>query len=115
MKTEIIRNGQTIVLPDGEIDLSNVDQFSTALNEAADGAPGGFIVDLSNTEYIDSAGIQAILAAYQRVRQAGGEIWLVLGNELIRPVVSVVNLGALPGMHVADDLDSAKRLLSSGG
>jgi anti-anti-sigma factor len=44
----------------GEIDISNIDVFSKALNTASDGARGPITVDLSAVKYLDSAGINAL-------------------------------------------------------
>lgn len=109
MGTELTGNAHTVVRADGEIDLSNIQEFTKALDEAAERSPGGFIIDLSDAMYIDSAGVQAILSAYLRIHQAEGLLALVVGNIRIKAVLEAVNLEQLPRLHVCDNLDAAKQ------
>jgi anti-anti-sigma factor len=44
----------------GEIDLSNIDAFTDALETASAGTRGPITVDLSAVKYLDSAGINAL-------------------------------------------------------
>lgn len=113
MSFQVTEDPQVAVHAEGEIDLSNVGEFALALDEAVRKSPKGFIVDLSDTTYIDSAGVQAILVAYGKVRNNNGRIALVLGNENIRLVLGVANLHVLPGMSVSEDVDSARRAVAS--
>lgn len=107
MNAEVIRNEHTIVRADGEIDYSNVEGFRKALDEASEHAPDGFIVDLSEAAYIDSAGVQAILSAYTRIRPRDGRIALVTGSGVIGLVLEAVHLEMLPGMSVCKDRQEA--------
>jgi anti-sigma B factor antagonist len=48
------------VTASGEIDLSNIDAFTDALETASGGTRGPITVDLSAVKYLDSAGINAL-------------------------------------------------------
>lgn len=111
MHTEVVHNAHTVVRSSGEIDLSNYLEFERALFEAADSAPDGFILDLSDTTYIDSAGIQSIFRVYARMRESKGPIVVVMGNVRIRTVLQVVRLDQLPSVFVCDNLESAEQTL----
>ena len=112
MALEVTKEGQVIVTGAREIDLANVDEFSASLTQAIGEAPGGFIIDLTETTYIDSAGVQAILSAYSKDHPEDRKLALVTGNSLIRSVLGVVHLEQLPGVLVFDDLNDAKQSLS---
>lgn len=112
MALEVTKEGQVIVTAPGEIDLSNVAEFTNSLDDAVSKAPGGFIIDLTDTTYIDSAGVQAILAAYSKDHAEDRKLAVVTGNSLIRSVLGVVHLEQLPGIYVFDDLNDAKQSFS---
>ncbi len=113
MSMEVIQDTHTIVRGDGEIDLFNIAEFETALNEAAGKAPKGLIVDLSDVTYIDSAGVQAIFRVYMSIRDAEGCLGLVVGNPRIKSVLEVVHLEQLANLRIFEDLDSARQGLAS--
>ncbi len=108
MSTEVVRDTQTVVRVGGEIDLSNVSELRAALDEAVALAPKGFIIDLTDTMYIDSAGVHAILRAYVKMRDSQGSLALVVGNPRIKSMLQVVHLEQLPQMTVCDDLRCAQ-------
>jgi len=112
MASDTTKGGPAIVTAPQEIDLSNVSEFENSLDKAIAQAPGGFIIDLTGTTYIDSAGVQAMLAAYSKDHVEDRKIAVVVGNSLVKSVLGVVHLEQLPGMYVFDDLNDAKQLLS---
>lgn len=62
-------NGALVLFPAGRIDSTNADEFSRALNEAAQARPdAALILDAEALEYISSAGLRVLL----KLRQSGG-------------------------------------------
>jgi anti-anti-sigma factor len=65
-------DGRLVLTATGEIDLSNVEPFSQALNTAvADADTGGetrLIVDLSAVEYLDSAAVNVLFPYAEHIR-----------------------------------------------
>jgi anti-sigma B factor antagonist len=110
MGIEVIQDTHVTVHVTGDIDLSNVAEFSKALDEAANRAPEGFIIDLSYATYMDSAGVQAILAIYAKMRESEGCLVVIVGNVRIRSVLEVVHLEQLPGVCVPPSLEEARRV-----
>lgn len=106
---EVIQDTDIIVHADGEIDLHNVAELDKALDEAMEKAPTGFIIDLSDVTYIDSAGVRAIFRVYMKIYESDGRLVLVIGNPKIRSVLEVVHLEQLSNMRIFDDLDSARQ------
>jgi anti-sigma B factor antagonist len=60
LNTERGADGTPLVTAVGEIDLSNIDVFTAALNTALDGNRGPMTIDLGAVKYLDSAGINAL-------------------------------------------------------
>ncbi len=79
-------DGTPVVTVVGEIDMSNVEAFRDALGRAAASA-GGFVVDLTGVDYLDSAGIHALFAHAPRVR--------LVATPLLVPVLTISGLSAI--------------------
>jgi anti-anti-sigma factor len=76
-------DGVTVLTAAGEIDMSNAARFRDALSQAGgDGA--AFIVDLTGVDYLDSAGLTALLPYAPRVT--------ILATPVLAPVLSVTGL-----------------------
>jgi anti-sigma B factor antagonist len=73
-----VRNerGAVIAAVTGEIDISNVAQLRERLYELADDG-GTLIVDLNRVEFIDSAGLGALVGTSRRVAEHGGSLLAV--------------------------------------
>ena len=75
--------GMTVLTVAGEIDMSNAARFRAALSQAGD-AGAAFIVDLTGVEYLDSAGLTALLPYASRVK--------IIATAVLAPVLSVTGL-----------------------
>lgn len=76
-------DGTTVLTAVGEIDMSNAADFRGALAQA--GAAGAsFTVDLTGVDYLDSAGLTALLPYAPRIR--------VVATAVLAPVLSVSGL-----------------------
>jgi len=63
------QSGDRLVLRvEGELDLSTVDQFAGALDDALEAEPGEIVLDLRDLHFIDSSGVGAYVTAYRRAR-----------------------------------------------
>ena len=79
-------NGATVLTVAGEIDMSNAADFRDALSQA--GAGGAeFIVDLTGVDYLDSAGLTALLPYAPRIR--------LIAAAVLAPVLSVSGLDSI--------------------
>lgn len=113
MEVWTVEGKPPIVGTDGEVDLSNVRKLMEALEAAIPDAAAGIIIDMSGVTYVDSAGIQAVLFAYQRVRRTEGVLVLVLGNVDVRAIFALIHPELLPGFIVAESLEDARRALEA--
>lgn len=60
---------ESVVLVDGEVDVSNADQLRTVLDGRIEDAPTELVVDLSKVPYIDSTGIGVLVGAAHRAAE----------------------------------------------
>lgn len=112
MHIEITDDPHRVIKAYGEIDIANVSELSIALHKAVELSPSGFILDISGIDYIDSAGIQAVISAYKRLCPAGGKLVILNNNEAINRLISIVNLDRLPNLYISDDISFANNLLN---
>ena len=81
---EVIEGVPVVTAPE-EVDISNATQLQQALLEAAGPEHLVVVVDMSRTQFCDSAGLNALIAAERRARAAGGEVRLVItGGSVVR-------------------------------
>jgi anti-sigma B factor antagonist len=71
-------NGVPVVAAPPEIDASNADWLRAVLFEAAARGHATFVVDMTRTQFCDSAGLGVLVRAHQRALADGGELRLVI-------------------------------------
>jgi len=113
MGIELVEDEYPIVHVKDDVDLSNVSDFDRRLGEAAKAGPAGFIIDLTEGTYLDSAGIQAILRIWSERKDSGIPLVIVVGNAKVRTVLDIVRLDQLPGIRMVANLEEAKTILRS--
>lgn len=85
-------HGSEIVRVSGEIDLSNVARVRDAIGAAMPDLPV-VVVDLSGTEYLDSAGIAMLFRLAERLSYNRQELQLVVPSDA--PIRAVIRLTRL--------------------
>jgi anti-anti-sigma factor len=92
-----------------EVDAANQSRVSLDLLGALDAyAPqvSGLIIDMSQTKFIDSAGLRALLAVQARAAGLGTAVWLAAPSQEVRRFLSLVDItGRMP---VFDSMDAAQ-------
>ncbi|WP_309067398.1 STAS domain-containing protein [Microbacterium sp.] len=87
------RDGARIVVARGRLSMVSARTFREQVAETISGAPGALVVlDLSQTEFIDSSGLGAIVACLKTARQAGGDLRLAAPSKQVTMVLGLTNL-----------------------
>jgi len=100
MNTELaldqIRSGDgTLILnAAGEIDLSNVDAFTAALEAALRETGEVLTVDLTSVTYLDSAAINALFVHADKIR--------IVANRMLNAVLTISGLADLVAVDIVD-------------
>src|SRR5438045_246296 len=109
-------DGVSVAHVRGEVDLSNAPDLRHTLQDAVQHVSAGLVLDLSNTFYLDSAGLHFVFELGKRLRDRGQrleivapsgspvtEVLRIVGIESIAPLSETVNVavGRLRE-HVAD-------------
>jgi anti-sigma B factor antagonist len=85
----------------GEIDVTNAGQFREALLTSAARGSGVIIVDMSRTQFCDSAGLHALVTVHRRVRADGGEVRLVIPDPGVLRIFAITGLDRVIACHSA--------------
>ena len=66
---------------EGEIDMSNASELTTAIIGRVPSDAPGVVLDLSAVDYLDSAGIHVVFELRERLKRRGQQIRLVVAPE----------------------------------
>ncbi|MEV7674044.1 STAS domain-containing protein [Streptomyces sp. NPDC000963] len=80
-------DGTAVLTAVGEIDMSNTSSLAAAL----DGTPGPLVLDLTDVEYLDSAGLSVLFSHADRLELVAGP--------LLAPVLTISGLTDLTTRH----------------
>jgi anti-sigma B factor antagonist len=83
-----------ITLPE-EIDISNSEQVRDELLLLVNRGPAVLIVDMAETTFCDSAGVNALVRAHKRATANGAEIRLVVSSLGVQRVLSITGVDRL--------------------
>ena len=78
----------------GEIDMSNAETLERALRTAAAQAPAAteFVVDCMDLEFIDLAGIRALIMVHSELAQQGRDLRVVHPSPILTRMLQVAAL-----------------------
>jgi anti-sigma B factor antagonist len=82
----------------GELDLSNTANIGGALTESVPNTALALILDLSDVQYLDSAGIHLIYELREKLRARGQTLHLVIPSD--SPANDALRLAGISG-HIA--------------
>lgn len=92
--------GSCVIVLTGEHDLSSLDELRSALDQAAPAR--SIVVDLSQTAFIDSAVLGALIASHRRAGEDGHRWALVVGTgsgAAVRRILELTGLDAVMAVH----------------
>ncbi len=104
---QLIDEGRVVIARlSGELDLSNTANIGGALTESFPNVALALILDLTDVEYLDSAGIHLLYELRERLRARGQTLRLVIPAD--SPANDALRLAGVSG-HVAtsETLDDA--------
>ena len=88
-------SGVPVVVTPEEIDITNAAGLRAALLEAAGRGPGRLVVDMSRTQFCDTAGIHALVAAHKRAGAGRGEVRLVITGAAVLRIFAITGLDSV--------------------
>ncbi|MEM7143353.1 MAG: STAS domain-containing protein [Actinomycetota bacterium] len=94
---------QVDLVPEGELDAYSVAQFREAFAELAD--EKRCVVNLSGVQFMDSAGLGALIGGIRRIREAEGRVVIFSDREAITKLLHTTGFDRI--VPVKDDYATA--------
>ncbi|TQN42172.1 anti-sigma B factor antagonist [Blastococcus colisei] len=88
----------------GELDLATAPQLADAVDAQLAAAPRGFVVDLTQTAFMDSSGARELARAARKASAAGVELHVLAPqrNGAVRLTIDLLELGSV--MPIVDSV-----------
>ena len=83
-----------ITLPE-EIDISNADQVRDDLLSLLNRGPAVMIVDMAQTTFCDSAGVNALVRAHKRATANGADMRLIVTSPGVQRILNITGVDRL--------------------
>jgi anti-anti-sigma factor len=89
----------------GRMDAVTAPDFEKQLGEWMEGGESVFIVDLSELDYISSAGLRSVLAVAKKLKAGGGKIILASLQEAVKEVFEISGFSSI--IPIFDSIEAA--------
>jgi anti-anti-sigma factor len=91
-------DGVAVLAVTGEIDLATIPAFEAAITEALAQRPSALIVDMTNVDFLASAGLQALVATHEKVSGTAAFAVVADGPATSRPI-ELTGLDQILSLH----------------
>ena len=100
------KKGDTMVVSvKGRMDASTAPDFEKNMEEWIDGGQHAFAVDLSELDYISSAGLRAILSIAKKLKASNGNLLIVSLKGSVKEVFEISGFSSI--IPIYDSVDAA--------
>ena len=89
----------------GRMDASVADSFRHQVNQLVDDGRHKLVMDFSNTVFMDSSGLGAIVSRIAATRSSGGDVRLASLSPFVQQLLETTNLDKV--LKCFDDVDKA--------
>ena len=89
------QSGVAVVQVEGQLVVGNRQELKDLVQAALDSGERRLLIDFSQTGYIDSSGLGALVSISKRIREAGGDLRLSGLNEDLRSLFELTKLDTL--------------------
>ena len=95
MTINVVRDFEIVTLEiTGRLDTTTAPNLESVINELFDDTKE-LIFDMSDVEYISSAGIRVLMGAYKKMNFAQGKIRIEKANDMVREVFEMTGLSEM--------------------
>jgi anti-sigma B factor antagonist len=85
-------SGVPVVVTPEAVDITNADGLRAALLESSEQSHGRLVVDMSGTQFCDTAGLHALVGAHKRALAQGGQVRLVVSGAAVQRIFALTGL-----------------------
>jgi len=79
----------------GRVDSTNAGELGAALDKTVDEGRSNLVLDLSNVEYMSSAGLREMVRVLKRVKRGGGDLRLANPSDRVKEVLELAGLDTI--------------------
>lgn len=97
------KDGVLILGLEGRLDATSSKMFEEKIVATIDAGETGIVIDLSQVDYISSAGLRVFLVASKRLNPAGGKLVLCSLQEPVKQVFEIVGFFSILSIHSSRD------------
>jgi anti-sigma B factor antagonist len=106
MSFDVKKQGDiTVIDVEGQLIVGNRQELKQKVLEELEKGGRKFLIDFSNTGYIDSSGLGVLVSLSKKIREQGGELRLANLNEDLRTLFELTKLDTL--FHIATNREEA--------
>jgi len=85
---------------EGEVDISNVDDLRDRLTASVEDGRAGVVLDLSDTDYLDSSGLRLLMDLREWLRERGQSLEIVApSGGAVRRLIELIELEGPLSVH----------------
>jgi anti-sigma B factor antagonist len=99
------QNDVTVIDVEGQLIVGNRQELKQKVLEELENGSRKFLIDFSNTGYIDSSGLGVLVSLSKKIREQGGELRLANLNEDLRTLFELTKLDTL--FHISNNREEA--------
>jgi anti-anti-sigma factor len=85
---------------DGEIDMSNLDVFATALRALTDTPSASVLIDLNGVTFLAAAGVRTLIRHTAPYRDRGADVEIHATPHITR-ILQLIDIHRLPQLHLS--------------
>lgn len=97
------KDGMLVVTVDGQLVVGNRQEFKQLVLDEVERGTRQIVIDFTNTAYIDSSGLGALVSLGKRIRESGGELRLAALNDDLRTLFELTRLDTLFPLYASLD------------
>ncbi len=99
---------RTVLTVVGEVDVATAPSLRERLVQLIDDGRVHLVIDLTPVDFLDSTGLGVLVGTLKRIRQADGELRLVVPQERIKKLFEITGLTKV--FDIVDQVDGATEL-----
>ncbi len=93
--TKVQNDGVAVLKVEGQLIVGNRQELKGLVQDGLDRGERKFVIDCTQTGYIDSSGLGALVSLSRKVREQGGELRIAGLNDDLRALFELTKLDTL--------------------
>jgi anti-sigma B factor antagonist len=92
VQADMVDEDVAVIRPTGRLDMVAAPRLRSLVSDTVKAGRRRIVVDLGDTEFMDSSGLGALIAGLKTARQAGGDLRIACPTAQVATVLKLTNL-----------------------